>query len=75
MSITVVASARYVRIPLASALTGLSIEAIESKIEKGVWLEGKQYVRKFSGTSKRPEIYIDMKGYERWVEQETVASS
>lgn len=75
MSITV-APARYVRVPLAAALTGLTVEAIESKIEKGIWIEGKEYIRKFtSSTAKRPEIYIDMKGYERWVETETVASS
>lgn len=74
MSITV-APARYVRIPLAAALTGLTKEAIEAKIEKGIWLEGKEYIRKKTGGKGRGEIYVDMKGYERWVETETVASS
>ncbi len=65
MTTVAVAAARYVRIKLAATLTGLSVEAIEQKIKSGVWLEGQQYIR------KGREIYIDMKGYERWVEQET----
>lgn len=69
MTITSIAPARYVRIPLASTVTGLSVKAIEKKIEDGVWLEGIQYKR------KGREIYIDLKGYEQWVEQELVASN
>lgn len=69
MTITPIAPARYVRIPLAATVTGLSIKAIEKKIEDGIWLEGIQYKR------KGREIYIDLKGYEQWVEQELVASS
>jgi hypothetical protein len=63
-----VASARYVRIKLAEALTGLTVDAIEQKIKSGTWLEGKQYRR------KGREIYIDMKGYEQWVEEDLAVS-
>lgn len=69
MTTVAVAASRYVRIPLAAALTGLSEKAIEKKIEDGVWLEGREYKR------KGREIYIDMKGFEKWVEQELAASS
>lgn len=65
MTTVVVAPERYVRIPLAAAITGLTVEAIEQKIKGGVWLEGQQYIR------KGREIYIDRKGYEKWVEQGT----
>lgn len=57
----VISSARYVRIPLASARTGYTIEAIETKVKRGVWLEGKEYIRAPDGS-----ILIDMEGYERW---------
>lgn len=69
MTTVAVAPARYVRIPLAASLTGLSVKAIEKKIEDGVWLEGREYKR------KGREIYIDLKGYEQWVEQELAASN
>ncbi|MCH8180195.1 MAG: excisionase [Proteobacteria bacterium] len=69
MTTVAVAAARYVRIALASAITGLTVEAIEQKIKGGVWLEGQQYVR------KGREIYIDMRGFEKWVEQEMVGSN
>ena len=69
MTTVAVAASRYVRIPLAAALTGLTERAIEKKIEDGVWIEGREYKR------KGREIYVDMKGYEKWVEQELAASS
>lgn len=70
MTTVAVAASRYVRIPLAAAITGLSEKAIEKKIESGIWLEGREYKRKGPG-----EIYIYMKGFEKWVEQELAASS
>lgn len=69
MTTVAVAPSRYVRIPLAATVTGLTVKAIEKKIEDGVWLEGIQYKR------KGREIYIDLKGYEQWVEQELVGSN
>jgi hypothetical protein len=60
-----VAPARFVTIDLASKLTGLSEKAIRRKIEDGWWLEGQEYRRQADG-----RIYIDLRGYERWVETE-----
>jgi hypothetical protein len=58
----VVAPARMVRICLAAALTGLTEKAIRRKIEDGAWAEGRHYHRRDGG------VYIDLRGYERWVE-------
>lgn len=58
-----VTPASYVRIPLAAVMTGLTEKAIRRKIEEGKWLEGREYVRRDG------EVYISIKGYERWVEQ------
>lgn len=56
-----VAPARFVRIPLAADLTGFTVEAIETKVKRGVWLEGKEYIR-----APDKSVLIDMEGYERW---------
>jgi hypothetical protein len=58
----IVASSRYVLIPVAAAMTGLSRKAIERKIERKIWVEGKHFRRRDGG------IYIDMDAYNRWVE-------
>lgn len=50
-----------VTVKVAAPATGLSQKAIRRKIETGVWIEGFQYHRR--GGS----IFIDLKGYERWV--------
>jgi hypothetical protein len=55
--------ARYVRIVLAQALTGYTVKAIERKIERGDWVEGKLWRRAPDG-----RIVIDMTGYHQWVE-------
>jgi len=57
-----VAPARFVTIPLAATITGLTAKAIERKIEKGEWAEGIHYRRRDGRT------FIDMRGFERWVE-------
>lgn len=54
--------ARYVLPHLAASITGLTIKAINRKIETGVWADGKQYHKAPDGRN-----YIDMKGYESWV--------
>lgn len=61
MQTVAIASARFVRIPLAAARTGYTVEAIETKIKRGVWLEDKEYIRAPDGA-----ILVDMEGYERW---------
>lgn len=55
--------ARYVLLPLANAVTGYSVKAMERKIERGDWQEGKVWRRAPDG-----RIMIDILGYQRWVE-------
>lgn len=58
----VVAPARFVTIGLAAVRTGLTPKAIERKIERGDWAEGRHYRRAPDG-----RIYVDIEGYEKWV--------
>jgi hypothetical protein len=59
----VVLPARYVLLQLATALTGYSVKAMERKIERGDWLEGKLWKRAPDG-----RIMVDLTGYQKWVE-------
>lgn len=54
--------ARFVTIDLAATLTGYTAKAIRAKIEKGEWVEGRQYVRRDG------RVLIDLRGYETWAE-------
>lgn len=54
---------RYVLLPLAMLLTGYTVKAMERKIERGDWIEGKVWKRAPDG-----RVLIDMEGYARWVE-------
>jgi len=65
-----VAPARYVTIALAAALHGYTVDAIETKIARGVWTEGREYRRAPDG-----RILVDMRGVERWVEGQSLAAS
>jgi hypothetical protein len=56
-------SARYVLLPLANHLTGYTVKAMERKIERGDWQEGKVWRRAPDG-----RVCIDLKGFEQWVE-------
>jgi hypothetical protein len=58
-----VAPARYVLLPLAHWVTGYTIKAMERKIERGDWAEGKVWIRAPDG-----RIHIDIVGYHKWVE-------
>jgi len=62
-NVSALASARFVTISLAHALTGYTVNAIETKINRGVWVEGREWRRAPDG-----RVLIDMRGYERWVE-------
>jgi hypothetical protein len=62
-ALIVVGTARYVLLPLANLLTGYSVKAMERKIERGDWQEGKVWKRAPDG-----RILIDVLGYQRWVE-------
>jgi hypothetical protein len=57
-------AAPYVLIPKAAELTGYSPRAIREKISRGVWLEGREYVKGADG-----HVLISMKGYAHWCEQ------
>jgi len=58
-----IAPARYVLLPLASAITGYTVKAMERKIERGDWVEGRVYVRAPDG-----HIMVDVIGFQKWVE-------
>ncbi len=60
-----IVSSRYVTIELAALMTGFTPGAIRTKITKGVWVEGRQYVKRDG------RVLIDMKGYEAWAEKAT----
>lgn len=52
--------ARYVLLPLAQLLTGYSVKAMQRKIERGDWQEGKVWKHAPDG-----HIVIDMVGYHK----------
>jgi hypothetical protein len=58
-----VVPSRYVLLPLANIVTGYSVKAMERKIERGDWIEGKVWRHAPDG-----RILIDLVGYQRWVE-------
>lgn len=62
--VVMVAPAPYVVLPLAAQLTGLTVKAMRHKIDRGQWLDGKEYRRGPDG-----HIYISMRGFQSWVEQ------
>lgn len=55
--------ARYILLPLANIVTGYTVKAMQGKIQRGDWQEGKVWRRAPDG-----RILIDLVGYERWVE-------
>src|ERR1700689_1158311 len=59
----VIGISRYVLLPLANLLTGYSVKAMERKIERGDWQEGKVWKRAPDG-----HIVIDIVGYQKWVD-------
>lgn len=62
-------TARYVLIPLFAQLTGYSEKAVRRKIERGDWVEGRQFKRAPDG-----RIMMDMEGYQKWVEGQRLAA-
>lgn len=57
-----VAADRYVMIRVYAAMSGLSAKAIRRKIEDGVWVQDREYVRAPDG-----HIYVDREGVHRWL--------
>lgn len=58
-------AARFVRIPKFCDDTGYTKRAVETKIHRHVWAEGKEYRRAPDGC-----IFIDMEGFEKWVQSQ-----
>ena len=56
-NVSALASARFVTISLAHALTRYTVSAIETKIKRGVWIEGREWRRAPDG-----RVLIDMRG-------------
>jgi hypothetical protein len=54
---------KYVTIQKFASESGYTEKAIRSKIDAGVWIEGKEYRRGPDG-----RVLIDVEGYSRWVE-------
>jgi hypothetical protein len=57
-----VRSARFVTIELYAVMSGLSEGAIRKRLERGIWVEGKQFRRAADG-----RVWIDTEGVEAWV--------
>jgi hypothetical protein len=53
---------RRVRIKLAAKRIGMSEGAIRKKIERGQWVENRQWVRAPDGS-----VWVDLDGVQRWV--------
>lgn len=64
MSMGSTPAAPYVLIKRAAELTGYTPRAIEEKIAKGVWLEGREWIKAPDGRR-----LISMEGFARWVER------
>ncbi len=63
-----ISPARYIRLPLFETVTGYTEKAVRRKIDEGVWLEGKEYMRAPDG-----HILVDLEGYYKWVENQRQA--
>ncbi len=61
-SVAVVA-ARFVLLHLAAAMTGATKKALERKIERGMWIEGKHFRRRDGG------VWVDMNAIEQWIDK------
>ena len=55
-------AARFVTIPLAATITGLTEKAIRRKIEDGKWLVGREVFKSPDGG-----IFVSIKGFEDWI--------
>jgi hypothetical protein len=55
---------RYVQLKTFEALSGYTPKAIEGKIAKGAWMEGREFRR-----APDHHVLVDLQGYEKWVER------
>jgi hypothetical protein len=61
---------KYQLIPKFCADTGYTEKAVRRKIQDGIWLEGRQFLRAPDG-----HIMIIIEGVENWVEGQRATSS
>jgi len=57
-----VAAERFVTTGLFAAISGYSSNAVRIKISRGVWVEGREYIRAPDG-----HLFIDREGVQRWL--------
>jgi hypothetical protein len=55
-------AARFLRIAKFCEETGYTVSAVETKIARGVWVEGREWI--LAPDNNR---FIDMEGFNRWV--------
>ncbi len=60
---------KYVIIKRFAELTGYTEKAVRRKIEDGVWLERREYLRAPDG-----RILMDLEGFQRWAENQRQAA-
>lgn len=60
-------TARFVTLDKAEAETGYTEKAMRNKIDRGVWVQGRQWVRAPDG-----RILIDLWGYDEWASGLTI---
>jgi hypothetical protein len=53
----------WVLVPKFTELTGWTADAIQKKIQRGQWIEGRQY------GYRDGRLHISLDGYEKWVEE------
>jgi len=58
----IINAARFVTIEMCAAITGLTRSAINKRMGRGYWIEGRQWRRAEDG-----RIWIDMQEVEKWV--------
>ena len=63
-------STRFVTLEKAEAETGYTVQAMQTKISRGVWIEGRQWVR-----APDNRILIDLEGYEKWAASRYIPES
>ena len=59
-----VPAASYVTVALFANLSGYTPKAIRRRIERKIWLEGREYRKAPDG-----HVLVSLKGYQQWVER------
>ncbi len=57
-----VAPSRFVVFSLAAVITGLTKKAMDRKVERGIWADGKHF------RLRDGRRYLDLVAYEKWVD-------